>query len=76
MIRFKKKGGRKEEKQSNWSEEIKTAEIKGTYVASMTTPTPVGCRASVIATAICLVNLSWTGGQIWTVLEQKSGREK
>lgn len=29
-----------------------------TYVASMTTPTPVGCRASVIATAICLVNLS------------------
>lgn len=31
-----------------------------TYVASMTTPTPVGCKASVIATAICLVNLSWT----------------
>lgn len=30
------------------------------WVASMTTPTPVGCRASVIATAICLVNLSWT----------------
>lgn len=29
-----------------------------TYVASMTTPTPVGCRASVMATAICLVNLS------------------
>lgn len=26
----------------------------------MTTPTPVGCSASVIATAICLVNLSWT----------------
>ncbi len=43
------KGSRKE--QSN----VFTAH---TYVASMTTPTPVGCRASVIATAICLVNLS------------------
>lgn len=41
-----------------------------TYVASMTTPTPVGCRASVIATAICLVNLSWTGGQTWTRLNR------
>ena len=28
--------------------------------ASITTPTPVGCTASVIATAICLVNLSCT----------------
>jgi len=32
-----------------------------TYEASITTPTPVGCTASVIATAICLVNLSCTG---------------
>lgn len=41
-----------------------------TYVASMTTPTPVGCRASVIATAICLVNLSWTVGQTATGLDR------
>ena len=49
-----------------------------TYVASMTTPTPVGCRASVIATAICLVNLSWTvrrtETQTWTNKQNKQRR--
>lgn len=33
-----------------------------TYVASITTPTPAGCKASVMATAICLVRRSWTVG--------------
>lgn len=48
-----------------------------TYVASMTTPTPVGCRASVIATAICLVNLSWTAEQTWSALDHRaSGKKK
>ena len=31
-----------------------------TYVASTTTPTPEGATASLIANAICLVNLSCT----------------
>lgn len=31
-----------------------------TYVASITTATPEGCIASVIATAICFVSLSCT----------------
>lgn len=38
-----------------------TAEqLEITYVASITTPTPAGCKASVMAIAICLVRRSWT----------------
>lgn len=32
--------------------------VTGAYVASITTPTPAGLIASVIATAICFVSLS------------------
>lgn len=37
-----------------------TEQLKVTHVASITTPTPAGCKASVMAIAICLVRRSWT----------------
>lgn len=39
---------------------IAAEQLRATYVASITTPTPAGCKASVMAIAICLVRRSWT----------------
>lgn len=45
---------------------IAAEQLGTTYVASITTPTPAGCKASVMAIAICLVRRSWT--------ERRAGR--